>query len=306
MDLHKELLGYLEYLDNSMRSKIALFEDETTAKAYESFLWFAFNKVLGSRYHYSQVKSYSAEESDTVIEQISNIDEDLYSDLSIARDPPGARITRIEKQTCGPAEEYSFELTAFLQSLRSSLDFIARIYFFHLKGMQGDSVSHLVRLLDRGYSSTLLQVIQDHLDWLVYIRDYRDDLVHRFIISLYSGALFVKADGLLSGGHFPTVIPSEGPEFSYETRESRLARHSYDDQPVGLIKTERTVKRTNENGIDELIEMRITFEPAPGFVEIQKFMSDNLERCEQFWMDSLHALRRLSFQYDEVQKNEAS
>jgi len=74
--------------------------------------------------------------------------------------------------------KYSNEFIAFLSAIRSGIDFMSKMMIRHINGVYGDSVTTLLRVVKTSRCK-LIDIIKENEEWLYFIREYRDRLIHK-------------------------------------------------------------------------------------------------------------------------------
>lgn len=153
--------------------KDSFFNEKIKKEQYESSFTVAFRKYQGAKYHYNNVlKYYDMIKQETIILEVEtrklSKGRPFYADLKMVHN----------------ADEVTYELSAFLASIKSCLDFLAIAFRSHLPGFnEMDSIRTLINQVEsKGKDKGIFEVIEKNLDWLKKIREYRHRLIHRTIL----------------------------------------------------------------------------------------------------------------------------
>ncbi len=242
---------------------------------------FFFRKFQAAEYHYKNVLNF-LEEDKHASTTFGNFEgsEDLISNET--KLPLKSSLT-IEK----PANHYVYELSAFLEALKSTIDFLATVAGFHIKGVQLDSISTLMNMVKKGRTGLIFDQIKTHYEWLSYIRDYRHHLVHRLI--LYMSSVYKKIDVFNQSKTYlkPITVPKKPPKNILDTRENRLLGDGFSYERSRIeIKTKYGEKS---------IRTHFEYLPDIGYIPIKDFMENQLKSFRLFFKDIIDILTTLEF-----------
>ncbi|TIX93467.1 hypothetical protein [Rhizobium sp. P44RR-XXIV] len=188
--------------------------------------------------------------------------------------------------------EYVHELGAFLGALRSGLDFASVFASRSISGVSAHSITTLVKMVDEGKVAPMLEVVKAHRDWILALRAYRDETVHRLVVASPASGWRVSHDGLTSTVSLPIVVPKSIPERVSDTRRSR----SMDaDVPLGLNEFRKHAVATFPDGTIQALDHSVTYSPANGYIAIDEFMRRHLESYDAFLNDIFGTLSTLDF-----------
>lgn len=280
-DVAECLEALFERLDTAKLTPETILKSEGDREHYESILMFAFRKLQAARYHRQRVDELLAI-------QLSELAPLQNFTKTNGRTLKHASATA---RTSKSSNELAFELCAFFAAIRSGIDFLARASSLHLKGVQADSITTLLRLVNNGRTAPILTVIAQDAEWLLWIRDYRDYLVHRLVIHTTSGGLVQWKHGKAVTTPYPVVVPSTIPTNVPDTRHARAV-----DEPESrfTVATSEAVV-TNPDGTTHLIEHSVRIEPADGYIRIESLMKRELSSFEDFFVRIVETLTKLDF-----------
>ena len=190
------------------------------------------------------------------------------------------------------ADCYVYELAAFFEALKSSLDFLATASSAFIKGMDTDSIRSFIKCADKGTrSGGLFDVTKGHLTWLKDLREYRHHLVHRMVITATAGYEMHRQGNLTQAVIRPIVVPSSTPRYVPDTRRSRMMGEQ--DSHLDCSTSEATVQCPD--GTKKTVQFSVQYTPSDGFVEISEFMVAHRQRFEAFFCEIISELKELKF-----------
>ncbi len=282
----KDVADCLEVLFKSLdRAKLApetILKSEAQRERYESILMFAFRKLQAARYHRLRV--------DKLIE----LQQKEMIRLQASSEPKGAGLqdasttVRISRS----ANEFAFELCAFLAAVRSGVDFLVTACAQHIKeAPDATSIKTLFKLIDNGKKGPILEVIAEDIEWLTWLRDYRDYLVHRLVIQTSSGGQVQWKDGKAATTSYPVVVPSKTPINVPDTRRAR----TFDEPESHFTVATLDAYIADASGKKRLLEHRVKIEPADGYIRIENLLKRELAAFESFFVRIVEVLTELDF-----------
>lgn len=270
--------AYFRLLDEAPVTATGFFVSEDDKERYETRFMYAFRKHEAALYHYGNVLRFLREDSESA---------------NSARMLPvtDSRIAKKVMRRSTSANHYVHELWAFLAALKSALDFLASASYRHLGGKHGDSIGHLLRLVNRGGTGPILDQVRSHQAWLEGIRFYRDHVVHRQITGVTSGYEVHEIGDVSTNAMYPVVIPRSPDMDLMDTRRAMML----EDGPRGLFSFESEAWSESAGGTKRLVEHRIEYTPAPGYIYIEEFMRCHLDAFYAFLADMIQGLTALEF-----------
>lgn len=290
---------YLDSLDAAQTGDSMAFVSQSAKDRHESLLTYAKRKHAAATYHLKNVRTFldvDAKRMNEDVQESALLDDEMITESS-------SRLTRT-------ADEYAYELSAFIEALKSAIDLLAEASSYYLRGVQVNySISPLLKLSQKGAIGPILNEIKDNSRWLSSIREYRHHLVHRLMPSLRAGHAIRSVGKIISSAIVPVVVPSTTPKYEPDTRKARLAEqlntNGLDALPGISILTERGIAKL-DNGKEETVHFSISILPAEGYVPIEQFMKENLETFEKFAEQLLEAFLEMKFSARTVSKIEDS
>lgn len=243
---------------------------------------YSFRKFQAAKYHFNNVIAFL--NKDFKQEKGVSTKADVVSNNFKGK---GVKIIRTEKTTEGSAPHYVYELSAFLEALKSAIDFSAAACKIHLKGIDVDSITPLIRLVKKGRTGPIINQVKKHLSWLENIRSYRHHLVHRnvFLISIFSKSLSVGDKEFKT--HRPIVIPKKPPKYVPDTRKNRLMGDS-----LG-IEIHQIESSTTING--KITDYRTDYLISENYILLEDFMKKNLCSFKEFFAGIIKDLTSVNF-----------
>lgn len=273
--------NYLKELDCVPFSPESIFKNEEEKEKYETQLMYVFRKYQATKYHFENIIKF-LEKDDKITRTMDKFNgiEEVVSKTTVQF--VESRLT-IEK----PANHYVYELSAFLETLKSSIDFLAAVIVKHMKGVQTDKISTLMKMVDSGKTGPIFDQVKTHYNWLQNIGEYRHHLVHRLILRM--ARVYKKVDIFDQTKTFlqPIVIPKFPPKFVPDTRRSRLLGNQTGyKMPYIEIKSQFD---------DKSIRTYFEYLPYKGYVPIKEFTENHLNSFKIFFKDIIDILTKLEF-----------
>jgi hypothetical protein len=271
---------YLRLMDEAPVGGDSVFQSHKEKEKHESVLMYAFRKYQAASYHLENVKRFLAHNS---------LDTDSGSVLDSEVLPKGATALISVRRT---ADHFIYELAAFFEAAKSSLDFLARASSTYLRGITMDSIRTLIRSAEqKAKDCPIFDVAKQYLTWLKQLRDYRHHLVHRMAITTSTTNEVQKRGRLVKRIKGPVVVPEATPSYFPDTRRSRMM----EDEPRGLDYKWFEGKVKYADGTEEIVDFSAEYTPSKGYAEISAFMTLHLHTLEGFFSDTIAAIEKLNF-----------
>ena len=171
--IFKILDQYLDKLDTVTISQSGFLKTFYDKERYETIFMYSFRKYRAAVYHSNLISKFLKEyEEYAQTNPLREIKDDETFTINL----------------CYTADHFAFELSAFLESLNSSVDFLATNCSFHLPGIKCRSISTLMKLAKDGNKrDPIFDVIRQNQEWLEELRIYRHHFVHFRFISTSCG-----------------------------------------------------------------------------------------------------------------------
>jgi len=258
-------------IDEAPIDEDGIFKDEIEKEQYESSFMIAFRKYQGAKYHYNNVLNlYDMNKQEAIRFVIENRKlsngRPFYGDLEMFHN----------------ADEFTYELSAFLASIKSCLDFLATAVRSHLKGFdQMDSIKTLMYQVDtKGMDKGIFDVIKKYLDWLKDMRDYRHKVIHRTVILTKSSVVIRNFKDRSEISIHSIFILKKPPRNILDTRKSQL-------QFLEVFKDYNLEYTIEKNG-------KIKYNLPEGLSTIEDLMKEYLDKLVAFFIDFIKHILTLS------------
>lgn len=235
---------------------------------------YVFRKYQAVQYHFQNVLRYLKEEEDNVVF--------MKEDTVIVNKKINVTGT-IELS----ANHYVYELSAFLEAMKSAIDFLATVVSLQLKGKKFDKISSLMKLVEKGRIIPIFDQIKSHFNWLSEIREYRHHLVHRLMINISQKYKTLKISDSLKTYKRPIVVPEKSPKFFPDTRISRM--HIMDSSKK-FGQMEIKTRFGNKS-----VRTHFEYLPIRGYIPIKEFMGKQLGKFSHFFKNIIDILTVLDF-----------
>lgn len=252
------------------------------ADHFETTLMFAIRKLQAARHHLTNVERMLQQTMEAAQKEIAGATATIDTNF------------QVKMSVVSSSADFAFELSAFLVAIRSGLDFLAIVAGRTIKGVDCRSMHTLEKMAEKnGLGGPILDIVKKHRTWLKALREYRDEVVHRLVMSAPATGWVVSQHGKAASATLPVVVPRHTPKRSADTRRARMMES---DVPVGLMVQESHGAVTYPDGSHQVIEHDTRYEPAPGYVRIEDFMAEHLAAYDSMLADTLEALTALNFQ----------
>jgi len=271
---------YFSHMDDAPVGGHSIFQDDRAKEKHETIIMYAFRKYRAAFYHSENVRRFLANES-------SDLDSRKLLDSNTFTNNTRAKIS-VRKT----ADHFVYELAAFFEASKSSLDFIAAASSWYLNSINTASILTLIRCVDRNTGKgNIFNVTKQHLSWLKQIRKYRHHLVHRMIISTSIGHEVHRRGQIVKTSKHPVVVPESTPAYFPDTRRARMM----EDEPRGLNSTRFEGFVKHSDGTEQLIDFSNEYTPAEGYVEISSLMAKHLNHLGKFFCDMITAMKGMNY-----------
>ena len=235
---------------------------------------YVFRKYQAVQYHFQNVLRYLKEEEDGILF--------VKEDGALSKKSINVKGT-IEVT----ANHYVYELSAFLEAMKSSVDFLATVVSLHLKGKKFDKISKLIKLVEKGSTLPKFDQIKSHFNWLSEMRDYRHHLVHRLMINISKEYKTLKIFDSFKTYKRPIVVPEKSPKYLPDTRLSRT-------HDLGSSKKFGQIE-INTNFGNSSRRTHFEYLPTRGYIPIEEFMKKQLNKFKHFFKNIINILTVLEF-----------
>ncbi len=276
---------YFKKLDAAPISPDGFFTSENDKERYETQIMYAFRKYRSSLYHYNNVLGLLQKDEDSAIRASRRTNEMIQKKgMQKAEVVVGFSVTK---------DEYVYELAAFLEAIKSSVDFLAIVCAKHLPRIRKlTSINTLMKCVRKKRAGSIYDEVKKHLEWLDYMRSYRHHVVHRSIITVNLRRETRAIGGESETYQFPIVIPQNPPRYVPDTREARAMEDG--GEGINCIESKEWIETAN--GKRKVLNQSMSFFASKGYVVLQQFMEQQIESYVEFAEDIITALSNLNFQ----------
>lgn len=289
-ELDEGFLEHLRRLDGVSSHSSGYFRNERAKERYETLLTFSVRKRLAAEYHLANVTRL-------MLQDISE-GEKVASLLDQLAKPPDelvGRVHSVSAKFANVSNHYAFELSAFLEALKSSIDMLAEAASITLPGISANySITPLLKAANKDTVHPVLAAVNRSRPWLDGLREYRHHLVHRLVPLLRSGYEGESVAGARRSSILPVVVPAITPSYVPDTREVR-AMHEDEEGPRGLVISRGAVTGEYDDGRSEVIRYEMDVKPAPGYALLDEFMKSHLACHAAFFSAITSAVEQVAF-----------
>ena len=279
-NVYQTIDQYFSHMDAALVGGNSIFKDDRAKEKHETIIMYAFRKYCATVYHSENVRRFLADESSD-LDSRKIIDSDTFTNN-----------TRAKISVRKTADHFVYELAAFFEASKSSLDFISAASSWYLNGINTDSIRTLIRCVDRNIGSGIIfNVTKQHFSWLKQVREYRHHLVHRMIISTSIGHEVHRRGQIVKTSKHPVVVPESTPAYFPDTRRTRMM----EDEPRGLNSTHFEGFVKHSDGTEQLIDFSNEYNPAEGYVEIYSLMAKHLNYLGKFFCEMIMAMKSMNY-----------
>lgn len=260
----------------------SVLKTEADREYYETQLMFAVRKLQAAQHHLANIERMLDEDVSKAKRKIQ---------VSTSKSPKGG-VVAYKVGVITADGRYVHELSACLAAIRSGLDFLASVAGRSLKGVSAHSMRTLEELVEKGFDAPALAAVRKHADWLRGVREYRDEVVHRLVVRAPATGWIVSQKGDTATAIIPVVVPRQVPSRVADTRRVRAMDV---DVPHGISMRESYGEVTSPDGSKQVLEHRVAYAAAPGFVRIDLFIGEHLAAYDALLADMFSALAAQGF-----------
>jgi len=195
---------YFVLMDAATVGEQSVFANNQAKEWHESILTYAMRKYRAASYHLENVTRLIVER------RADSPCTDILDDVAFPHD----KIVEASVICRYDADTFIYELAAFLEAIKSSLDFLATASCVYLRGVTADSIRTLIRLAENPQDNRRgigFEATKRHLAWLKQLRDYRHHLVHRMVICTSAGHEVHRKGAIVRAIQHPVVVPESTP-----------------------------------------------------------------------------------------------
>jgi hypothetical protein len=259
----------------------ALFRDELGRQWMQSCIIRAVRKLKAAEYH------------------CANIDAEIQHSRELAeQSAQTSGMTHGGMLVFGDKEEIAYELDAFLAAARGCIDFISGMLSLHLQGMKRrTSITRLLERAEREPTASFSSLLTRWKEWIELVKEYRDECIHYRAIEATGG---FKVD-IRDGDKVATIIPVLVPEGVLPDRPTtcnpgagRFLGEIH--QSVGIAGVPPHAEGPLSESAKKIIEMMEPIQEGNGYIRVELFCRQHLERLHQFVSESFDEVLALKFQ----------
>lgn len=189
-----------------------------------------------------------------------------------------------------PASVIAFEVEAFLGACRAAVDHLAYLMAHFIAGWQKPrSVTKLLKAAGKADGFPFGSVLEAHGPWINSLKHYRDSLTHWRALRCQGGYEVYVKGGAAGAAVMPVVIPGKPEKDTPDTRATRAvegANLDWHEQESVLI---------DDDGEVQHLEWKKGFTPSRGYVDVEEFCSEHLDKLNRLAVDVLSAIRTARF-----------
>jgi len=288
MMLYPILENHFKNLDKCEIGDNKVFSPQKDKEHYESYIMFAYRKFKSLSYHFSNTNCLINKE----INNLKDKNIQIPNSKELKRFKKLKMVMKMKKDNY----EFIYELSAFLEALKSCLDLLAEAASFYFKGIKVNySISTLLKL-SKKKKSKILDFISSNTNWIEIIRNYRHPIVHRLVLPLKSGYEIHQINNKSKKILYPVLIPKATPKFIPDTRKNRMMDNEENELDNAIYSTETS--RVIKDGVEEILDFEINIEAGSGYIRIEDFMRNHKDRCEVYFIEFIRVLDKLNYEFD--------
>ena len=144
--------------------------------------------------------------------------------------------------------------------------------------------------LNKNNSNKLLLLINQNEDWLKFLREYRDALIHNFNQVYHMKSMSILEYGQSKKYIYPIVVPEGVPKFELDTRKHRSLFEI--EAKYQILETK--IEFSGSSG--KTVEVKREIKPSNGHIEIREFMENQYKRYIQLFCSFLATLKEINLQ----------
>lgn len=263
----------LKVLDGAPMGAGTVLKDQASKDWMETSVLRALAKHDAAAYHCS-----------TVARLVGSAHEKAKALANPAEYPPASKLKPTKMRVAGAfsVQETAFEIDAFLAAGRASIDFAGTVLALHLGMNRRTSISKVLEFLKKQPQPPFGFLLM-WAPWIESLKAYRDECVHYRALRTQTGYEAVRRKGALAVAILPFVIPQDIGQDHPDTRAERFGMYRDDDDlPEGLDKRETWGEVTMKDGSTQVMEHSISYSPATGYVRVEEFCAQHLDKLREF------------------------
>jgi len=259
----------------------ALFRDQLGKQWMQSCITRAVRKLKAAEYH------------------CANIDAEIQRSGRLAeQSAQTSKMTHGGMAVFGEKETIAYELDAFLAASRGCIDFIAGMLSLHLRGMRRrTSISRLLERAEREPTASFSSLLTKWKEWIELVKEYRDECIHYRAIEATGGFKIDVKDGEKILTVIPVLVPEGIPPDKPTIGIPGAGRFLTEiHQSVGIVGVPPLAAGPLSESAKRAMEMMEPIQEGNGYIRVERFCQQHLERLHQFVCESFDEVLMLKFQ----------
>jgi hypothetical protein len=261
-----------------------IFSKENDKYYLETFVWDILFRLEASAYHHDKL-------IDLVNTNLEKMKDSVYNFMIPVGRSASAKIIIEDKKIV-------FELIAFLSSIRSMVDSLAKLISFYIKEGKFYSFNDLRKYLEKKESFEIsILVHQQWMDWIDYLKNYRDYLIHTLTFSSMAECETISVPVIRNGKKVMKRIKNvacfyipKSPKFEYFLKG--FGQEPFTEETTTIFET----KDANGKVIERDVTISKTVDQS-SMVEIRFFVNTYLDKAVSLVIQTIEILRKNRFIY---------
>jgi hypothetical protein len=276
-DVYSSAENFLKALDAVPTGDGTVLKDQASKDWMETSVLRALAKLDAAAYHCS-----------TVARLVESAHEKAKTISGPVELPPSSKLKRTKMSAAGTfsVQEIAFEIDSFLAATRASIDFGGTVLALHLGMNRRTSISKVLEFVTKAAKPPFAFLLA-WKSWIESLKTYRDECVHYRALRTQTGYEAVQRKGLFAVAILPFVIPKVIGQDQPDTRAQRFGLYRDHALPEGLDKQESLGEITMDDGTTRVMEHSICYSPANGYVRVEVFCAQHLDKLREFLVSVL-------------------
>ena len=289
-DVYSAAEIFLKALDAAPTGTGAILKDVPSKNWMETSVLRAISKLDAASYHYSNVAR--------LVQSAHEKSETLAGGLK----HPTNTTFQATASASGTffVQEIAFEIDALLAAARASIDFGGNVVARHLVGMDGRTGIKPVLKSIKKAPNSFFSFLLGWEAWIESLKKYRDECVHYRALRTQTGYEAVSRNGVLATAILPFVVPQEIGHDRPDTRVARSGMDRPDDEDhlvEGLERSESCGWISIDGGPKRVTDFSISYSPASGYVPVEDFCAQHLEKLREFLVRIFKETPKAKFEF---------
>lgn len=258
----------------------AFFTNNLAKQWMESCIIRAVKKLQAAEYHHANIYS-----------EIQDLHKTARRGARSFKGTQGKMSTRVEK------DQIAFELDAFLAATRACVDFVSAMLALHFKGMNRRTGStRLLKKLETNPTAPFNRLLEKWKEWIEEVKEYRDECIHYQTIYVSGGYEVESRDGKNVATIIPVLVPKKILPDKPTTRTGRNAVMLVDiHKDIGIEGVPPHATGPLSDAAKKVMEILAEFKRDEGYVPVEDFCGQHLEKLHQFVSESFREVLPLKF-----------